>query len=188
MLRSVKRFIPEEAKRFVGADGKLQTTQQNLDFLVEHGLEVDNGRMIRISAGSELSRAATNYSVTVAYSPRHIIHPFDLRYFDPRGHPMAAMVRVKYAQKTQEEPLWIMVTAAGGSPAVVRSVTQRRFTRCLHDAFRELRSEPGPKRQVARRMQGTLWITFHNPIKAARHSPERFGRVIANGLVRYCTE
>lgn len=184
--KSVKRFIPEEVKNFVKADGKLLTTPQNRDFLLKHGLEPDNGRMIRFNGGSELSRAASDFSATLAYSPRHIIHPFDLRYFDPRGHPLAPMKRAKYAQKTWQEPMWIMITSVGSMSAVVRTLTRRRLTRHVYEALHTLGYRPGSQDGVASIVWGTLWITIHDPVKAATQSPERFGCLVADALVKYC--
>ncbi|KAK2608683.1 hypothetical protein QQS21_002794 [Conoideocrella luteorostrata] len=185
--KTVKRFVPEDVKRFVKADGKLLTTRENRDFLVEHNLEPDNGRMIRLSAGPELSRLGSDFNATFAYSPRHVIHPYDLRYFEPRGHPLGPMKLANYAERKQQQPMWIMITGVGGASAVVRTLTQRRLTRSIYRALEELgyrsRSEGKGKNSHIR---GTLWITLHNPVKAASQPPERFGRVVAEALAKSC--
>jgi hypothetical protein len=170
----------------VKADGKLMTTAQNRDFFLEHDLEPDNGRMVRFSAGSELSRAASDFSAALAYSPRHIIHPFDLRFFEPRGHPLAPMKRAQYARKTQQEPVWIIITCLGGVSAVVRTLTRRRLMKCVYQALQELGYQSASPKGGASKVRGTLWITVHDPIKAARQSSERFGRLIADALVKHC--
>lgn len=184
---TVKRFIPEDVKRFVKPDGKLLTTRENRDFLLEHGLEHDNGQMIRLSAGSELSRLGSEFNATFAYSPRHIIHPYDLRFFEPRGHPLAPMQRAKYTQKTEQEPMWVIITSGGGVSAVVRTLTQRRLTRSIFEALGELGYRSVSHDGIASKARGTLWITLHNPAKAASHSPERFGRVVAKALAKHCS-
>ncbi|KHN98768.1 uncharacterized protein MAM_03230 [Metarhizium album ARSEF 1941] len=184
--KPIKRFVPDEVKKFVKPDGKLLTTPQNRDFLLQHGLEPDNGRMTLLHGGPELSRAASDFSAMLAYSPRHIIHPFDLRYFEPRGHPLAPMKRAKYAHKTRHEPMWIMVSCAGNASAVVRTLTRRRLTRCIYEALHGLGYRAGSRNGEVSKVWGTLWVVVHDPVKAATQSPERFGRVVADALVKNC--
>ena len=187
--RPVKRYVPEDVSRFVKS-GKLLTTRENCDFLVRYGIEPDTGRMERFTtgAGPELARLAAQFNATFAYSPRHVLHPHDLRYFEPRGHPLAAMKRSEYARKVNDEPLWIMLTSVGGTAAVVRTLTQRKLTRAIHIALqhRGYRSNPqGPQGQ-AESVRGTLWVTLHNSLRAATKSPEHFGTVLAEALIREC--
>ncbi|POR38772.1 Uncharacterized protein TPAR_01022, partial [Tolypocladium paradoxum] len=180
--RTIRRFIPEDVKRFVTADGKLLTTRENKEFLLEHDLEPDNGSMTRFTAGPELHRLAADFNATFAFSPRHILHPHDLRYFEPRGHPLAAMKRTEYARKTQEQPLWIMVTSVGGASAVVRTLTRRRLASAIHEALEALGYRSAPGSGPVKEIHGTLWVTVHSPIKAASQSAERFGKVVAAAL------
>lgn len=185
--KTVKRFIPEDVKRFVRPDGKLLTNRENRDFLLEHDLEPDNGRMMRFSAGPELARLERDFSATFAYSHKHVIHPYDLRFFEPRGHPISPMKRTEYARKKQDQAMWIFVTSVGGASAVVRTLTQRRLTRSLYQALDELGYRPTPGSDEGEKIRGTLWITLHNPTKAAGQPPERFGRVIADALAKHCS-
>ncbi|KAG6015129.1 hypothetical protein E4U43_005679 [Claviceps pusilla] len=181
--RTVKRFVPEDIQRFVQPDGKLMTSREMRDFLVEHNIEPDNGRMIRLEAGPELSRVASNFSAQLAYSPEHVLHPQHLRFFEPRGHPLGPKIRAHYARKKQEQPLWIFITAFGGNSAVVRSLTQRKLTRSIYQALNELGYQTRTSGvAVGDKVRGTLWITLHDPCKASTQSPERFGRVVANAL------
>ncbi|OAA42744.1 hypothetical protein NOR_04875 [Metarhizium rileyi] len=183
-LNTIRRFIPDEVKQFVKTNGKLLTTPENRDFILENKLEPDNGRMICFSGGLELSRAASACNATIGYSPRHVIHPFDLRYFDPRGHPLAPMKRAQYVQKTREKPMWIFVTCVGSFSAVVRTSTGRRLTKCIYE---ELHRFGYPSHDgVASKIRGTLWITIHDAVKAATYTPERFALLVARALVRHC--
>ncbi|GAO18323.1 uncharacterized protein UV8b_04386 [Ustilaginoidea virens] len=195
--RSVKRFVPEEASRFVTPDGRLLTTLENRDFFLEHGIEPDNGRMTRFAPTSELSRLCADLGTALAYSPRHVIHPHDLRYFEPRGHPLAVQKRSQYAAKARRQPLWIMTTSAGAGAAVVRTLTQRRLTRSVYEALDALgyRSAGGDgggganmadEANKANKIRGTLWIAIHQPLKAASQPAERFGRVVAQALAKHC--
>ncbi|KAG5926509.1 hypothetical protein E4U42_003247 [Claviceps africana] len=185
--KTVKRFIPEDMKAFVQDDGRLMTNQEMRDFLVEHDIEPDNGRMERFAGGTELSRVASEFGAMSAYSPRHILHPHHLIFFDPRGHPLAPKIRADYARKIQEQPFWVYVTAMGGCSAVVRTKVQRKLTRSVYEALDKLGyrtttlSNAGPDK-----VWGTLWVTLHNPLKAAGQSPEWFGRVMATALVANC--
>ncbi|KAJ6444107.1 3-isopropylmalate dehydrogenase [Purpureocillium lavendulum] len=182
---TIRRFVPEDVKRFVKADGKLLTTRENKEFLLNYDIEPDNGRMTRFAAGPDLGKLASDYNVTFAFSPKHVVHPHDLRYFEPRGHPLAAMKRAEYARNTREKPLWIMVTSAGGASAVVRTLTQRRLARAIHKALEAMgyRSGLSPTKEI----RGTFWATIHNPIKAATHSAERFGKAVAAALDKNCS-
>lgn len=182
---TIRRYIPEDAKRFVKPDGRLITTAENRAFLLEHDLEPDNGTMSHFTSGPELQRVASEFNVTLAYSPRHVIHPFDLRFFEPRGHPLASMKRAKYLQKTREEPLWIYMTGVGGVSAVVRSLPQRRMKGALYRALEDLGYRSGGNGD-GKEIRGTLWVTVHNPIKAAALPAEQFGRVVAAALERQC--
>ncbi|KAG6006177.1 hypothetical protein E4U21_007287 [Claviceps maximensis] len=186
--RAVKRFVPEEIKRFVQPDGKLMTNRETRDFLLEYDIEPDNGRMIRFTAGPELSRVAADFNVQLAYSPKHVLHPQHLRFFEPRGHPLAFKMRSHYARRKQEQSLWIFATAHGGTSAVVRSLTQRKLTRHVYEALDELgyKTTTSSGSAAGCKVWGTLWITLSDPCKAGRQSPERFGRVVANALARRC--
>lgn len=187
--QTIRRFVPEDVKRFVKADGKLLTTRENKEFLLNYDIEPDNGRMTRFLAGPDLHRIASDFNVTFAFSPNHVVHPHDLRYFEPRGHPLAAMKRAEYARKTREQPLWVMVTSAGGASAVVRTLTQRRLARAVHTALEAVGYQSAPGLSPTKEIRGTFWATVHNPIKRrrsllsdlARLSPPLWTRNAADG-------
>ncbi|PNY18160.1 Uncharacterized protein TCAP_07598 [Tolypocladium capitatum] len=185
---SIRRFVPEDVKRFVAADGRLMTTRENKEFLLAHDLEPDNGRMTRFTAGPDLHRLAADFNATFAFSPRHVVHPHDLRYFEPRGHPLAAMKRAEYARKTRQQPLWIMVTSVGGPSAVVRTLTRRRLASAIHGALEAMGYRSAPGSAPGKEIRGTIWVTIHDPVKAASQSAERFGTVVAAALDRQCSQ
>ncbi|KAL6880996.1 hypothetical protein J3F83DRAFT_720624 [Trichoderma novae-zelandiae] len=182
---TIRRFIPEEAKKFFKPDGRLLTTRENRDFFTAHNLEPDNGAARRLTTGPGLQTASKAYNATVAFSPRHIIHPHDLRFFDPHGHPLAAARRAKYLKKTLEEPLWIMLTGAGAS-SVVRTLTQRRLKCAIYRSLEDLgfRNGVGNGQEI----RGTLWITIHDPVKASKLPPQPFGEVVAKALKSRCSQ
>ncbi|KAL6883858.1 hypothetical protein HDV57DRAFT_431544 [Trichoderma longibrachiatum] len=182
---TVRRFIPEEAKKFVKPDGKLLTNHQNRDFLTKYNLEPDNGAARRLTTGPAIQNASKAYNATIAFSPRHIIHPHDLRFFDPRGHPLAAARRAKYLRKTLEEPLWIMLTGAGAS-SVVRTLTQRRLKCAIYRSLEDLGFPNGVG--DGKEIRGTLWITIHDSVKASKLSPWPFGEAVARALTSRCAQ
>ncbi|KAL7963215.1 hypothetical protein V8C34DRAFT_267524 [Trichoderma compactum] len=182
---TIRRFIPEEAKKFVKPDGKLQTTRGTRDLFLEHNLEPDNGAARRLTTGPGLQNVSKAYHATIAFSPRHIIHPHDLRFFDPRGHPLAAARRAKYLRKSQQEPLWIMITAAGAA-SVVRTLTQRRLKSAIYRSLENLGFQNGVG--VQKEIRGTLWITIHDPVVASKLAPEPFGEAVARALKSRCSQ
>ncbi|PTB70563.1 hypothetical protein BBK36DRAFT_1165087 [Trichoderma citrinoviride] len=175
----------QEAKKFVKPDGRLLTNRENRDFFATYNLEPDNGAARRLTTGPALQNASKAYNATIAFSPRHLIHPHDLRFFDPRGHPLAAARRDKYRRKTLEEPLWIMLTGAGAS-SVVRTLTQRRLKCAIYRSLEDLgfRNGVGNGKEI----RGTLWITIHDPVKASKLSPWPFGEAVAKALASRCAQ
>lgn len=181
---SIRRFMPTDLK-FVTSDGKLQTTRENIDFLAHNNLEHDNGVMMRVYGSREFQKATTNAGIVVGYSPKYVIHPYDLKYFDPRGHALAGKIRSKYLQKLADEPLWVMTTASGGLSAVARILPQRIVKGALFRALKEMgfASGTGPD---GTRLSGTLWLVFHEPLKAARQDEKALGRAIAKAAIEAC--
>ncbi|KAG6118979.1 hypothetical protein E4U13_008079 [Claviceps humidiphila] len=185
----VRRFIPTDVAGFMRQDGKLLTDQPGRDFLIKYGIEPDNGRMVRLQGGWELSSVQKDYAVQLGYSPRHVLNPFDLRYFQPRGHPLSPKIKADYARMTQERPFWIFATVSGGASAVVRNVMQRKLTRAVYEALDKIGyhpSMPGGSSPEGARIRGTLWISVYDPCKAATQSRERFGTVVAGALAAHC--
>ncbi|UNI24358.1 hypothetical protein JDV02_010110 [Purpureocillium takamizusanense] len=183
----VRRYVPEKVKSFVMNDGKLLTTRENWIFFLKHDIEPDNGRMSQFFAGPDLQKVRKDFNVSLAFSPKHILHPHDLQWFDPRGHPLVAMKKADYARKASEQPLWIMVTTFGAGPAVVRNLTQRRLTRAVHTALEAMGYQSATGLSPTKEIRGTFWAIMHDPVKAAKHSAERFGEVVAAALDKECS-
>ncbi|KAK1252656.1 hypothetical protein MKX08_003843 [Trichoderma sp. CBMAI-0020] len=183
---TIRRFIPEEAKKFIRPSGSLCTTPETAAFFVKHNIEPDNGAARRFTAGPAIQNAAKAYNAVVAFSPRHIIHPHDLRFFDPRGHPLAAARRQKYLRKTREEPLWIMVTSAGAASAVVRVLTQRRLKSAIYRCLEHLGFPNGVGEH--KEIRGTVWVTLYDPVKASKLPPEPFAEAVARALRSNCAQ
>ncbi|OAA32117.1 hypothetical protein AAL_01449 [Moelleriella libera RCEF 2490] len=195
--RRVKRFVPDDAAGFVKPNGVFFTTREHVAFLSRHSIEMDNGCMAPFGGGHELSRLCSRATATLAYSPRHVINPYDLRFFGPRGHPLAPMKREQYAVKAQREPLWVFVTSAGGASAVVRRTAQGRLMRSIHRALRDLgyhasssatarAAQTGLVAVESTGIRGTLWITIYNSVRAADQCFDEFGRSIAEALAAHC--
>ncbi|KAL6896318.1 hypothetical protein GGI43DRAFT_113200 [Trichoderma evansii] len=183
---TIRRFIPEEAKKFVRPDGTLCTTPETADFFLKHNIEPDNGAARRFTAGPAIQNAAKAYNAVTAFSPRHIIHPHDLRFFDPRGHPLAAARREKYLRKSRDEPLWIMVTSAGAASTVVRVQTQRRLKSAIYRYLEDLGFPNGIGEH--KEIRGTVWVTLYDPVKASKLRPEPFAEAIARALKSRCSQ
>ncbi|KAL7917981.1 hypothetical protein ACQKWADRAFT_305431 [Trichoderma austrokoningii] len=183
---TIRRFIPEEAKKFIHPSGTLSTTPETAAFFAKHHLEPDNGAARRFTTGPAIQNATKAYHAVVAYSPRHIIHPHDLRFFDPRGHPLAAARRAKYLRKARDEPLWIMVTSASSTATVVRVSTQRRLKGAIYRCLAGIGFPNGIGE--TREIRGTVWITLYDPVKAAKLPPEPFAEAIARALRSNCAQ
>ncbi|KAK5998785.1 hypothetical protein PT974_01168 [Cladobotryum mycophilum] len=177
----VKRFVPEEARKFVKLDGKLMTTKENEEFMLKYDLEPDNGTMVKL-AGKDLGKTASMFNTTIAFSRKHIIIPYDLKFFDPRGHPLASAIRKRYAEKVDAEPLWIMTSVAGGASAVVRSTAARQLKEALIKSLGQLGYNQAPGKGEARQIKGTLWLTIHNPVAITAMNEVPFANTLANYL------
>lgn len=184
----VQRFVAEDARKFVKNSGTLLTTRENIDFLLEHGIETDIGRMSPFTSQPVMREISAEYRAKLAFSPQHILHPYDMKYFDPRGHPLAAMTRSRYARKSLEEPLWFTFTVrADASSAVVRGLAQRRLAGALHGALEELGYNLGRGKGARKEIRGTLWISLLDPIVTAAQPADRFGQEVAAALDRECS-
>ncbi|EQK98993.1 hypothetical protein OCS_05292 [Ophiocordyceps sinensis CO18] len=184
----VARYVAENARKFVKPHGTLLTTRENVRFLVEHDIEPDNARMSPFMSQPEMRKISAEYRVRIAFSPRHVLHPFDMHYFDPKGHPLADMTRTRYARKKLEEPLWIMFTMrAAGVSAVVRVLTQRRLAGALHEALEGLGYSLAPGLGARKEIRGTLWISVLEPTATAAKPAKWFGKEVAAALDRECS-
>lgn len=175
---TIKRFVPLEAHKFFKNDGQLTTSAENVSFFKRYtNVDPDHGKCVPLQGGPELRDVLKKYAVKAAFSPRHIIHPHHLFYFNPAGHPFMSAVRAKYARKTMEEPLWA-ITVGTMTGSTVASVLPRR--RIKGSVFRAL-GEMGYKNGVAegKEIRGTLWLMLNDPLKTAQLEAEEFGKVVA---------
>ncbi|PHH84656.1 hypothetical protein CDD83_1592 [Cordyceps sp. RAO-2017] len=178
-----RRYLPDNASTFFkGGSGLLVTTPENRQFLLQHGIEPDNGKMKQFRAGSDSRGIASKYGVSLAFSPQHVLHPYDLRFFDPKGHPLAHKARVDYARKVRDHPLWIMTTTISTASPVVKNLTKRRLVAGLHRALEDLGYDLAPGLGRSREIRGTFWISMFNPAQASANPPEEFGKAIAAAL------
>ncbi|KOS18194.1 hypothetical protein ESCO_003252 [Escovopsis weberi] len=173
---TVPRFIPEEAKKFITKGGRLLTTPENEAFLLEHGIEPDNGTMLRLPV-KELGG-----TTAAAFSRRHVIAPYHLRFFDPRGHSLASAMRYKYKELSETTPLWVMTTVAGAASPVVRATAARKIKRSLRAALERLGYDELQGQGPGRQIRGTLWLTIMNPIAVLAMSEDRLGTSLARVL------
>ncbi|RDA83116.1 hypothetical protein CP532_4426 [Ophiocordyceps camponoti-leonardi (nom. inval.)] len=179
---SFRAFTPEPAKQFV-FKGKLKTTPENVLFFQEHDIEPDNSRLRLYQAGPELKKVSKEYGITFFHSPKHILSPFALVYFDPRGHPLAASVKAKLVKKVRDEPLWVQCTSvASPTSAIVHTLAKRRITAAVHGALVERGYDLAPGKGASKTVWGTLYMKISDPLKASAQSPARLGLVVAEAI------
>jgi hypothetical protein len=199
---STYRFIPSEVVTWMQQDGTVKTNKENRSFFLDHGIELDNGLATPLtSSDASFEKLRRSMKVSVAYSPRHIITPYHIQYFGPFGHPLADHMKEKYAQKLQEEPLWMFATVSASAPAVVRTTAQYRLKWAVYSALKEMGyvtrlSEPSPPTgddavtaavRDAGKMKmitGTLWLRINDPVSAVNGPAVDFGKGVAQALAR----
>ncbi|RDA90640.1 hypothetical protein CP533_6832 [Ophiocordyceps camponoti-saundersi (nom. inval.)] len=175
-------FIPDAAKQFV-TNGRLKTTRENLIFLVEQNIEPDNGQLKVYHSGPELKKLAKEYGVTFFHSPKHILSPFKLVYFDPRGHPLADSIREELAKKARDEPLWIQCTSImSKTSAVVHTKAKRRLAAAIHKALAYRGYSLAPGKAANKSLWGTLYTKINDPIKACAKPLDRLAAAIAEAI------
>ncbi|KAF4583030.1 hypothetical protein GQ602_006174 [Ophiocordyceps camponoti-floridani] len=175
-------YTPESAKSFFHR-GTLQTTPENVRFLIEHDIEPDNSRFALHRGGEELRRLTQQYGIFVYHSLRHVLYPYDLRYFDPRGHPLAAVMRTKLARKVHEEPLWVQCTAAASATkTIVVNLTKRRLIAAVHRALVDRGYDLAPGKGPDKVIRGTLYMRILDAVKTSAFAPEPFGEALAESV------
>jgi hypothetical protein len=188
--KKIKSFIPLEVHTFIRQPGnQLRTTRENVDFLRKYDIDHDNGKSVTMNSSAALRRELKGH-FQLAWSPRHIIKYFDLKYLTPRGHPLAPLFRDRCKKAATEQPLWLHVTSRGGPPAVVRHTASRRFKAAILKGLEEMGYTPnGQAVGGNREIRGTLWISIFDPVKAANLPAAKIGKLIAEDLhANYSTE
>ncbi|KAI9163388.1 hypothetical protein HJFPF1_04998 [Paramyrothecium foliicola] len=182
----LKAVIPEEVRVFIRPDGTFQTTSENARFLQKYDIDWDIGKTTKFPVTGEL-RSLTKSSLQLAWSPRHIIHPYQLLNLSPRGQPLAPLFRDRYREKTLKQPLWLYVTSMNGNSAVVRTTARSRVKKAILTALEGLgytAEGVGANREI----RGTLWITDTNSIRSVNLPLAKVGKLIAEELVKKCSQ
>jgi hypothetical protein len=176
--RSSRRFIPDDCKTYYRNDGSLITTQANLDFLRDYNISHDNGEVDNTRWTAANRALFSRLGVKVNFSPKHVISPYHLSFLDPRGHPLAAKYRERYAQMARRQPLWIITTAKGGPKAVVRITAARKVRAAVYMALEAKRYSKFGKGEHGD-IEGTLWVHINDPLKTvACREKEEFGEQV----------
>ncbi|CAG9940740.1 unnamed protein product [Clonostachys rosea f. rosea IK726] len=168
------RYIPEECKTFYFPDGRLWTTPENTQFLSRYGIEHDVALATVPAMDPEMRQVAQKFKATLSFSPRHIIDPFYVKYLDPRGHPLGASQKAKWARWSEERPLWLICSVNGGPKRVVRLRAMRRVRHALYTALEEKGYDKYGNRK-GRRIKGTLRIHLNQPLEAVSIPSHEFG-------------
>ncbi|PHH64039.1 hypothetical protein CDD81_5032 [Ophiocordyceps australis] len=180
-VRNIKRYVPAPAQK--SFRGKVfMTNAQGRDFLLRNNLEPDNGKMPVFAPNNSVKKLTNTASISLGFSPSYFIHPFDLIYFDAKGHPLAAMTRSRYMRKIRDESLWLMMTSVTVQSPVVRNVARSRLIIALHEHLKARGYTLAPGRGPDREIRGTLWIINHNPAVSLNISADDFGSEIAQAL------
>ncbi|KAF4975969.1 hypothetical protein FZEAL_7321 [Fusarium zealandicum] len=170
-------YVPLNAQKFCTSKSGLQTTPDVWAFLNETGIEYNNSKAPMLDLGNEHRRIMENFSCSVQYSPKYILHPYQLQYLDPRRHPLTDAIIAKYQRKLAEEPLWVYVINRGGNAGIVKTITQRRITQSVWSAL----EERGYPRSGVR---GTVIISLVNMQKAANFPAHMLGEAVAQAVER----
>ncbi|PFH57878.1 hypothetical protein XA68_14449 [Ophiocordyceps unilateralis] len=180
--QALKPYTPEAAQSFVDR-GRLLTTPEMMQFLIHHDIEPDNSRMKGYYGGPELKQLVKEYGINIYFSTRHVLFAHDLRYFDPRGHPLGAMMRTELARRVRDVPLWIQcTTSASSTKAMVATITRRRMVGAIHGALAKEGYNLAPGKGPDKAVWGTLYLRIWNPVKTSAHSPEPFGTLVAQAI------
>ncbi|KAJ6785268.1 hypothetical protein PWT90_07702 [Aphanocladium album] len=187
--RTVPRILSADvAKFFDSRSGVLATTPANAEFFRTHpNVDHDHGKMERIEATDAVRALSKEYNVRLAWSSRHMIHPYRLRYFDPRGHPLAAKMRSDLARRDKEDTLWAFALSWGTAvdSAVVWQLTKRELLRAVFASLTTLGYDEHGRHKDGRRLKGTLWLMVTNAKHTRALPADRFGQVVADTLDKH---
>jgi len=178
--RGSRRFIPDYARVYYRNDGALITTQANLDFLRDFNISHDNGEIPSTPWNAANRTLFGALGVSVNFSPKHVISPYHLSFLDPRGHPLAAKFRERYAQMARNQPLWVITTCKGGPKAVVRHTATRKVRAAVYLALEAKRYTMHGKGEHGD-IEGTLWMHISDSLKTvAYRQKEEFGEHVVS--------
>ncbi|VUC33179.1 unnamed protein product [Clonostachys rosea] len=182
------RFITEECKSFYFPDGRLWTTPENTKFLAKYGIEYDVSRATVPAMNYEMREIVRKFRATLSFSPSHIIDPFWVKYLDPRGHPLGASYKAKWAQWSQERPLWMICSVTGGPKRVVRLRAMRRVRHALYTALEERGYDKYGNGKGKRSITGTLRVHLNDPLQAVSVPSHELGPPLVKLLERLTSQ
>lgn len=160
-------------------DGKLLTTLEHKDFLERYNLEHDSASGFFLSSPA-LARMTSTLGFSVAYCPRQLINPVDLKYFNPRSHALADANLARIAHMAQTEPLWLATSCASVSKAIVRLTARRTLRSEIRkaleaDGYDKYGKSTTPGKED---LWGTISIHITNPVKIVTASLDTFGPAV----------
>jgi hypothetical protein len=182
-----RTLIPDNCAHFLQPSGQLYTTAENVDFLKRYDLGYDTAKMAFLPHYAETRTLFKELGVWMLFSRQHVLSTRDLRYLDPRGHPLAYANLARLAHEAQTQPLWIMTTCVQGPKAVVRISAQRALRSNIWQAL-EAQGYDKYGRSSGRKpdLRGTLWINIREALETVTHSKGRFGELIVRQLEMQC--
>lgn len=183
---AVRRVRPIGTDSFYDRDGHIRTTPENKDFLQTTGIAVDNGKTRKLN---DVSGVLRKHGVVVAFHPQHLVHPFQIDFLDPRGHPAAGYKRAQLLEQHNTQALWSMAMAMSkGVKAIVRTRAQRRVRSSLYGGLlRAGYDKYGVGK--GKRIYGTVWFIMQEPLKYINMAPsEEVGDTIVKILEAEMTE
>lgn len=184
-----RTLIPDNCAHFLQPNGQLFTTRENADFLRRYDLGHDTAKMTFLPHYAESRALYKELGVWMLFSHQHVIPTRDLRYFDPRGHPLAHANMARLAHQAQTQPLWLMTTCVQGPKAVVRLSAQRGLRSRIWQAL-EAQGYDKYGRSTSRSkpdLRGTLWIHIREALETVTHSKDKFGELIVRQLELQCS-
>ncbi|KAG9258676.1 uncharacterized protein F5Z01DRAFT_643882 [Emericellopsis atlantica] len=182
-----KRLRPSDADNFYNdRTGDLMTTPENKAWFEKYpSIHHDNGIASPLRMNNEEKGVMIDYRVTLRFTPKHLIHPYQLGFLDPKGHPKALAQRLRYAEKTLKEPLWIVCTGYGQVIPVVKSMAKRRVHAAICAALQRRGYDAHGKKADGKHIRGTLWLTLKEPLRTVdRRNLDEFGERAVDMLLR----
>ena len=177
---AVRRVRPIGTDSFYDRDGHIRTTPENKDFLQTTGIAVDNGKTRKLN---DVSGVLRKHGVVMAFHPQHLVHPFQIEFLDPRGHPAAGYKRAQLLAQHNTQALWSMSMAMSkGVKAIVRTRAQRRVRSSLYGGLLRAGYD---KYGIGngKRIYGTVWFIMQEPLKYINMPPsEEVGDTIVKVL------
>lgn len=128
----MRRIRIASSRDWYSPDGAVSTTSENQAFFRSHNIAIDNGKAYRLREPNESGRLLGKHGIRANFHPHHLVHPYQIEFLDPRGHPLAEQKRKEHLEKHETQPLWSIITAMSPKDkAIVRTRAQRRLRASL---------------------------------------------------------